>query len=131
VDGDTLYLAGYQVWRLQDGLSELLGGDFSNGEDKPFVYSLAMDGQGRLVAGGQFTQADDAPANNITLLDGNQWEPLGSGVDGVVHSLLTDTQGRLLVGGEFTRAGGKVSTNLASWKDPFVVWMPEVYRAVR
>jgi len=130
VDGDTLYLGGSQVWMLQDGFSEPLGGDFSNGEDKPFVFSLALDAQGRLVAGGQFTQAGDIPANNIARWDGNRWEPLGNGTNGVVKSLLPGSQGNLLVGGEFTQAGGRVSVYLASWKDPFVVWMPEVYQAL-
>lgn len=127
-DGDSLYLGGSQVWRIQNNIAERLGDEFLNNEDHPVLYTLALDGQGRLVAGGQFTQVSEKPANNIARWNGNRWEPLGSGMDDPVNALLMDGNGRLLVAGEFTQAGGKVSTYLASWKDPFVTWMPEISR---
>jgi len=128
VDGDTLYLGGSLIGKMQDGIFVQMGGVVTNGLDHSYVDELIIDDQGRLVAGGQFAQVGETPANNIARWDGNRWEPLGSGIDGRVNTLLADDQGRVLAGGPFSLAGGNVSSYLARWQDPFAVWLPDVFR---
>jgi hypothetical protein len=128
VDGNTLYIGGSLIGKMQDGIFTQIGGDLSIGLDNGYVNGLTIDNKGRLVAGGRFAQVGDTPANNIARWDGNRWEPLGSGIDGRVNTLLADDQGRVLAGGPFSLAGGKVSSYLARWQDPFAVWLPAVFR---
>ncbi len=75
-----------------------------------------------LVAGGYFTTAGGMNANHIALWNGETWEALGSGTDGVVTSLSSwDPDGSgpqhavLVAGGTFTIAGGLSSSNIAIW----------------
>lgn len=86
---------------------------------------LALAGhQGRLYAGGDFTQANVGAAiraNRIARWDGIAWQPVGNrsgnGMDAAVHALLPGPDG-LLVGGAFGRAnlGAEVrASRLAVW----------------
>ncbi len=87
------------------------------------VYALAVDGQGRVYVGGDFTQAGGVSANNVARFDpqANSWSALGTGaqngVNRTVNALAVDGQGRVYVGGFFTQAGG-VSANAVARFDP-------------
>ena len=139
VDGDTLYLGGFRVCKLQNEQFECLGSHFYNDQTLKtgYIHALTLDGQGRLVVAGQFTRVGETPVNNIARWDGARWQALGSGIEGPanpyiakspVNALITDDQGRVLAGGSFTQAGGKASSYLARWQDPFAVWLPDVFR---
>ncbi len=126
---ETIYAGGlFGIWKFQAGSFESIGGGISSPlTEKAFISALTMDGQGRLVIGGEFEKAGQVVANNIARWDGQRWEALGSGFkDGSVQSLIYDASGKLLVGGSFTQVGGKVSRNLAIWKEPFYQWLPLV-----
>jgi trimeric autotransporter adhesin len=89
------------------------------------VHALAVDGQGRVYVGGDFTQAGGVSANNVARFDPatNSWSALGAGVSfslgsgGEVNALAIDGQGRVYVGGRFAQAG-EVSANNVARFDP-------------
>ncbi len=91
------------------------------------VRALAIDGSGRVVVGGDFTQAGGVSANRVVRFDPatNSWSALGTGAqNGVggnsipyVSALAVDRSGRVYVGGRFTQAGG-VSANRVARFDP-------------
>ncbi|MBX3725041.1 MAG: hypothetical protein KF823_03890 [Xanthomonadales bacterium] len=94
------------------------------------VWALAVH-QGRLFAGGDFTQANVGAAiraNRIARWDGIAWQAVGNrsgnGLDAAVHALLSDRDG-LLVGGAFSRAnlGAEVrASRVARWHED--EWLP-------
>jgi len=61
-DGATWSSLGYGVWQSPGYLS-------------PFVSSLSVF-QGKLVAGGMFMMAGDAPAIDVAAWDGSSWSPM-------------------------------------------------------
>lgn len=67
-----------------------------------------------LVAAGDFTQTDGAPANRIAQWDGSSWSPLGNGMDAPVAALAT-FDSALYAGGRFATAGGVPSVSVAKW----------------
>ncbi|MFO0858837.1 MAG: immunoglobulin domain-containing protein [Phycisphaerales bacterium] len=88
----------------------------------------SADSPARIVVGGKFTWAGATQLNHIALLDGEHWEPLGSGFGDVasnvpvVNSLKSwDTDGAgpltrmLFAGGSFTTAGGIPANRIAQW----------------
>jgi hypothetical protein len=66
------------------------------------------------VAGGAFTTAGGVPAARIARWDGSQWQPLGSGLGGIVHALAV-YNGDLYAGGQFLTAGGVAVNGIARW----------------
>ena len=90
--------------------------------EQPIVWALAVDGQGNLFAGGEFTKAGGVGANNIARWDGVIWHPLGEGLsegaDCSVRTLAVDMEGALYAGGEFFEWEGKVIVSyplIARW----------------
>ncbi|MCU0866827.1 MAG: hypothetical protein MUC36_23830, partial [Planctomycetes bacterium] len=67
------------------------------------------------VVGGNFAFAGSTPVNRIARWDGVAWQPLGSGLNGLVEAILELPDGDLLVGGSFTTAGGVAAAHLARW----------------
>jgi N-acetylneuraminic acid mutarotase len=49
----------------------------------PSVSALAVDGQGRVYVGGQFTRAGEVSANRVARFDpqANSWSALGTGAN--------------------------------------------------
>ena len=82
---------------------------------QPDVYALALDNNGNLYAGGEFTTADGAAANHIAKWDGFAWSALGSGMNGRVKALVIDDDNNLYAGGKFDMAGGVSANNIARW----------------
>jgi hypothetical protein len=67
-----------------------------------------------LYAGGWFTSAGGNEIANLARWDGNQWWPVGGGVNGPVTAL-TVIDGELYAGGDFTMAGEIVANRIAKW----------------
>lgn len=85
---------------------------FNNTANAAVVWN---DGSGpALYVAGTFTQVDGQPMNRIARWDGQQWSPLGEGVNNTVTSLAV-FEGQLHAGGTFTQAGGKVVNRIARW----------------
>jgi hypothetical protein len=76
---------------------------------------------GKLIAGGNFTNAGGISANCIAAWDGSSWSPLGSGMNNEV-SALAEYDGKLIVGGSFTTAGGVSANCIAAWDGSS--WLP-------
>ena len=83
------------------------------------------DGDGEaLYVGGRFLEIDGKPANRIAKWDGENWSPLGSGIDGPLGAssvmdmkAFDDGSGeQLYVAGQaFTTAGGVAAARVARW----------------
>ncbi len=125
-EDDTLYLGSSRVWKLHDGIFELIGNQFTGADYPPTIMTFAFDGQGRLIVGGAFEKIGNIAVNNIARWNGTHWESLGSGVSFLVQTIVMFTKGNLLVGGNFSRAGGKISMYFAQWNEPFYQWLPLV-----
>ncbi|MCC7437159.1 MAG: hypothetical protein IT211_01545 [Armatimonadetes bacterium] len=82
-----------------------------------YVSSIVNRGD-TIFAGGQFTTAGTATANNVAVAINGEWKSLGTanqnGVGGTVNSLAI-LDNRLYVGGNFTRAGNRAVNSLAQW----------------
>jgi hypothetical protein len=93
-----------------------LGGGVSAAEGLPSVGALALY-QGRLIAGGTFTEAGEVSAGNIAAWDGLAWHAMGDGMagPGVAVRALTVYGDDLIAAGQFTSAGGVAVNNIAAW----------------
>ncbi len=95
----------------------LLGGGF-------ILSATAWDDDGagpgteKLVVGGSFLGVETVITNGISLFDGLNWHPIGSGVTssgGMVNALTTWNQ-LLIAGGNFAEMGGSQGTRaVAAW----------------
>jgi hypothetical protein len=113
--------SGFQTWgvaRLDPEGWAQLPGQFDGR-----VRAVASRGVEVLV-GGEFSSVDGVPSPGIALFDGNSWQPLGSGIDGVQPRVnAVEFFGEeLYAGGDFSGAGGVSSPNLArfangQWSD--------------
>lgn len=96
-----------------------LGGGVSAGsQSSTYILSLTVYNN-KLIAGGHFTSAGGASANNVAAWDGTSWTPLGSGI--TVGTLtecvytLAVYHGDLYAGGIFTAAGQETTSRIARW----------------
>jgi hypothetical protein len=78
----------------------------------------------RVVVGGEFTAAGNAPASRIAAFDPatGQWSAFGTGMNGTVAALAVLPNGDLIAGGDFTTAGGAAIAFVARWDG--VTWSP-------
>src|SRR5206468_131447 len=94
-----------------------LGSGVSGGGANGGVSAIAVTGTD-VYAGGTFSTAGGASANNIARWDGSQWYPLGSGasngVNGDVHAIAISGT-NVYAGGDFTAAGGASANHIARW----------------
>jgi uncharacterized repeat protein (TIGR01451 family)/uncharacterized delta-60 repeat protein len=79
--------------------------DSSTGPNAP-VLTMALQPDGRVLIGGEFTAVGGVPRNRIARLNANgsldmTFDP-GSAADGVVHSIARQSDGRVLLAGAFT-----------------------------
>lgn len=70
------------------------------------VYSLSLDNNGKIIAGGQFTSLNGNPSNYIARMntDGtsdNSFSPT-SGFNNAVYTTSIQSDGKIIAGGEFT-----------------------------
>ncbi len=69
-----------------------------------YVNALALDDDGNLYAGGQFTTAGGVEARNVAMWDGSSWSALGVPPFGIiqeVRALAADSEGNLYAGGNW------------------------------
>ena len=78
------------------------------------VFAIASRDE-RLYAGGRFYYAGGVYLGNIGEWTGQDWRPLGLGVNGIVRAVAVHPDGMVYVGGEFTRAGEVDAVGLAQW----------------
>ena len=96
-----------------------LGTGAANGVSGGQVYALAVAGNGDVYAGGTFTQAGGAAANNVAKWNGTAWSALGTGaangVNSGVRALAVAGNGDVYAGGGFAQAGGAAANSVARW----------------
>jgi hypothetical protein len=86
-------------------------------------YSLAIDQNGSVYVGGQFTTANGVSCNRIAVWNGITFFPLGSGADAIVTTLKFDQYGLLWASGLFTSMGGiTIADKIAKWNG--TTWFP-------
>jgi len=73
------------------------------------VFSLSASAQ--LVVGGRFTVAGGLDAHNVALTDGENFRPLGEGMDGPVYTVKSFP----VACGDFDNADGLPVNNVAIW----------------
>lgn len=73
-------------------------------------HALAVQADGKILAGGEFTQMGTSAqtSNRLRHLDssGSLDAAFNPNVDGVVYALAVQTDGKILIGGAFTQIGG-------------------------
>ena len=79
------------------------------------VYALAVDGNGVLYAGGDFTAAGGVGANHIARWDGTSWTPISSGMNRSSLPLATGASGTVYASGGFDIVGGVLANHIARW----------------
>lgn len=70
---------------------------------------------GDIVVCGNFTGVDGMSIRGIARWDGNQWHPLGTGVNDVPRAMTLLPNGDLMVAGVFSEAGGVPCNGIAVW----------------
>jgi uncharacterized delta-60 repeat protein len=88
-----------------------------NPTDDPFsiVYAIAVQADGRILAGGGFQDIGGQPRNHIARLDpatglADSFDPNASGV---VYSIAVQSDGKILAGGGFQSIGGQTRNRIA------------------
>lgn len=81
----------------------------------PFIYALAVDGNGNVYVGGDLTAAGGVFVDFVAQWNGSSWSALGSGTNGPVSALAVDASGNLYAGGDFMTAGGASANHIAKW----------------
>jgi hypothetical protein len=106
---------GTNWWPLGSGMTAA-----NNDYPPPKVNALLVSG-GTLYAGGYFTEAGSASANNLAAWNGAGWSALGPGVNNTVYALAGSST-NLYVGGSFSTAGGIPANCIAQWNG--LNWSP-------
>jgi hypothetical protein len=79
------------------------------------VYALAVDGAGKLYAGGFFTHVGATPANNTAYWNGTSWSPMSTGTNEKIYAITVKSPTEVFYGGWFTTAGGTSVNYVAKW----------------
>jgi uncharacterized delta-60 repeat protein len=73
-------------------------------------YALAVDAQGRVIAGGDFGSVNGMARTNLVRFNGDgKVDPIfnpAAGTDYAVNSIIVQTDGKILIGGSFTMVNG-------------------------
>jgi uncharacterized delta-60 repeat protein/uncharacterized repeat protein (TIGR01451 family) len=91
------------------------------------VFTIALQADGKILAGGYFMQVNNLPANHIARLTANgvadEAFSSGTGFDGPVYALFVEDDGKILVTGNFSRYNGAFCTGVVRLLggDAFVV----------
>lgn len=100
-----------------DGFSwTALTPNISTGASGTGIRVVRLGPDGYIYAGGNMTNmANNANNDYIAYYDGNDWLPLGTGMNGAVYDIAWDSAGNLYAGGAFTTAGGVIANRIAKW----------------
>ena len=79
------------------------------------VRAMALQPDGKVIIGGQFTTVDGTPRNHIARLDGSggldaSFDP---DANGTVWAIALQSDGKVVIGGEFTQVGGETRNYIA------------------
>jgi len=80
------------------------------------VFALARQGDGKLIAAGDFTTANQVPAARLVRLNGLEGSvdnTFQAAANAAVQSIVLQTDGRLVIGGTFTTVNGVVRNHIA------------------
>jgi uncharacterized delta-60 repeat protein len=80
------------------------------------VYAVAVQADGKLVIGGEFTAFNGIPRSNLARLnaDGSLDTTFAPGsIAGEVEALVVQSDGKVVIGGDFSSVGGVSRRNLA------------------
>jgi uncharacterized delta-60 repeat protein len=99
--------AGYVDGSLDTGFHPLIEGA---GTATPHVRALALQDDGKILAGGSFARAGGAVRANVARFhpDGSLDEGFRPDPNGPVHSIAVQPDGKILLGGSFSSVGGVV-----------------------
>src|SRR5213079_630832 len=83
-----------------------------------FVYSIAVQADGKILAGGSFTSIGGQTRNYIARLDATTGaaDSFDPNADSIVYSIAVQADGKILAGGDFSGAnsiGGQTRNNIA------------------
>lgn len=80
-----------------------------------FVNAIALQTDGKIIVGGQFTSIGGLPRNHIARLDPTTGlaDSFNPNADGDVWSIAVEADGRILVGGQFSAVGGENRNRIA------------------
>jgi len=114
-----LYFAGYDtegsIYKIIDGNTPPSAivtaglGTFQNKNNgvNGIVYSQAINSNGALLVGGDFSIADGIVVNNLAVWNGNNWNALaGNGTNGRINAIAVAGNGDVYIGGAFTEVDG-------------------------
>ncbi|MCF7674300.1 MAG: VWA domain-containing protein [Akkermansiaceae bacterium] len=79
------------------------------------VNALALDLDGNLYVGGNFTGAGGLTVSHLARWDGTAWDASFPGLNWTVTSLALDAGGKIHAAGLFSTAGGVPAKGIASW----------------
>lgn len=133
-DGRTVYAGGEFSGPVGAPQSALFLARFDVDDDDPTwrrlsvgepdgpVTALAVDADGALIVGGDFTSIGGTTALRVARIVGDVVQPLGAGFDQRVTSVTVDPQGRVVAGGLFHASGSTVVHGVAVFDGG--AWLP-------
>lgn len=92
-------------------------GSVAGGQLSSAVYAVAVDGEGGILAGGDFSSVDGTARTNLVRLNSDgtldrNFDP-GLGTDSAVNVIVPQSDGKLLIGGYFTSVDGTPRNHIA------------------
>src|SRR5438309_1203319 len=103
---------------LADGAAVVHGQSALDGFDpnaSSSVYATAVQADGKILAGGQFTSIGGQTRNRIARLnpDGTLDTAFDPNANAPVNAIAVQADGKILVGGDFTNIGGQTRNRIA------------------
>ncbi len=112
VGGNVTYYSGNTVYKIiRLNIDGSLDQSFNPGSGPNYsIYSTIIQGDGKIIVGGNFTTFNGASRNRIVRLNGNGSLDasfnIGSGFDGDVRTISIQEDGKIIIGGNFTTFNG-------------------------
>ena len=109
-------------WDLTNGGWSVLGSGVDLGTNDTLVETMAVDQNGVLYAGGNFTVAGGTSANDFAKWDGTSWSAMGAGFDDAARMILVNGSD-IYVGGNFMASGQAGASRIAKWDGTNKAWV--------
>jgi len=119
-------IAGITTGMAVDGLAQTPGSlDLSfdpgtgagTGENYPTIYAAAIQPNGKIIIGGDFTSYDGTARNHIARLNANGTLDgsfsVGTGANGRIETIAIQPNGPIIIGGDFTSYNGTARRGIA------------------